>query len=121
MKKNKNYIPHAITFVSLAALPLLAGAVSDFNGLIDLIASLIKRIIPLLIAVAVILFIVGVIKYVMSGDDEEARGKSRNLMIYGIIGIFVIVSIWGFVAILRGTFISRDFVPNIENFIPFRI
>ena len=36
-------------------------------------------------------------------------------MIYGIIGLFVMVSIWGLVAILSGTFDLKNDIPDTVN------
>jgi glycerol-3-phosphate acyltransferase PlsY len=40
----------------------------------------------------------------LAGGDEEKRTTGRNTMIYGIVAIFVILSVWGLVNILNGTF-----------------
>ena len=50
-------------------------------------------------------------KFTLNIDDEakvlelmERRKKMKNLMIYGIIGLFVMVSMWGIVLVLTNTF-----------------
>src|SRR3989344_3906966 len=63
--------------------------------------NLVRQLIPLLVGVAVVVFIWGVIRYITAGESDEKRKAGRNLMIYGIIAIFVIVSICGLVAILQ--------------------
>jgi len=72
-------------------------------GILDTILNLLNKVIPILIVLAIIWFIVGIIKYVVSGD-EEAKKKGRDMMIYGIIGLAVIVGMWGLVNILLTTF-----------------
>jgi hypothetical protein len=42
-------------------------------------------------------FLWGVIQYITAGADEEKRAGARNYMIYGIIGLFVLVSVWALV------------------------
>lgn len=61
-------------------------------------------VLPLLITAAVVLFILGVIKYVSKADEAKEREEGRNFMIYGIVALFVMVSIWGLVGIIQGTF-----------------
>jgi multisubunit Na+/H+ antiporter MnhB subunit len=61
--------------------------------------------IPALITFAVVTLIYGVISYVIAKDDA-AKEKGRNVMIYGIVGLFVIVAMWGLVAVLRNTFLG---------------
>lgn len=73
-----------------------------FN-IIIIIGGILNVIIPVLITLGVVYVIYGVIKYATakeSGEQEEAR----KTIISGIIALFVIVSIWGLVAILNSTF-----------------
>ncbi len=67
------------------------------------ISQLLNTIVPILIILGVIFFIWGVVTYVIAQDDE-AKTRGRDLMIYGLIGLLVIVSMWGLVAILKNTF-----------------
>lgn len=73
------------------------------------IGSIMNTIIPFLIVLAVLYFIWGVISYVVGGD-EEAKKKGREKIIYGIIGLAVIVGVWGLVGIL-----NRTFNPNVTG------
>ena len=72
-------------------------------GILCRIGQILNAIVPVLIALAVVFFIWGVIGYLISGD-EEAKKKGRDRMIYGIIGLAVIVGMWGLVNILARTF-----------------
>lgn len=63
-------------------------------------------IIPLLISLALVMFLAGIVKYVASGDSEEKRDAGKGLMLFGIIALFVMVSVWGFVNILLNTFFA---------------
>lgn len=65
-------------------------------------------VVPFLIGLGLILFLAGVVKFVGAGDNEEKRQGGRNMMIFGIIGLFVMVSIWGFVNILSRSFFGND-------------
>lgn len=63
-----------------------------------------NNLIILFFALAVVFFLYGILKYIYSADNEDSRKASRQIMIYGIIGLFVMVSFWGFVNILINTF-----------------
>jgi hypothetical protein len=78
------------------------GAVSIGNIICE-IGSWFNILIPFLIALAIVVFFWGVISYVI-GADEEAKTKGRDKMIYGLIGVAVIVGLWGFIALLQNTF-----------------
>lgn len=76
----------------------------DLLEIIDIIADIFSATVPVLIAFALIVFIWGVIKYISSGDSEEKRAAARNTIIYGVIGLFAIVAVWGLVEVIRATF-----------------
>jgi len=80
-----------------------AGGLSPLEQFICKIGDILNIIIPILIVLAIVYFIWGVIQYVIS-DDEEAKQAGRNRIIFGIIGLAVIVGVWGLVAILTQTF-----------------
>jgi hypothetical protein len=106
----------AISATFLAPLALFAAVpnTSYFTSLLSQIQVILGYIVPILIALAVIYFLFGVLKYVISGGDPEKRAEGRNIMIWGIIAIFVMVSVWGLVRFLQnltGVDTSNSSVP----------
>ena len=90
--------------VGTFAMPLIASAQS-ITSVTTLISSLINYSIGILIGVAIIAFFVGLIKYLFkSTGDATEKGKAAKLMIYGIIAIAVMLSIYGLVRLLQNTF-----------------
>lgn len=65
--------------------------------------ELLNAVVPVLIALAVLYFVWGVVQYVIS-DDEEAKAKGKDRIIFGIIGLAVIIGLWGLVNLLKNTF-----------------
>lgn len=65
---------------------------------------------PVLVSLGVVYFVWGVVRYVIA-DGEEAKKKGRDMMIYGIIGLAVIISLWGLVNILKETFFGSGAIP----------
>ncbi|MEK7515894.1 MAG: pilin [Patescibacteria group bacterium] len=70
----------------------------------DSIISIINTIfIPVLIAIAFIVFLWGVYKYfIYHGDSESDKMDGRKYAMWGIIGLAVIFSVWALVNILMG-------------------
>lgn len=61
-------------------------------------------LVPVLFAVAFIVFIFGVAKtYILSGGEPAERAKGHKLILWGFIGFFVMLSIWGIVNLLTNT------------------
>lgn len=65
-------------------------------------------VVPFLVGLGLIIFLFGVLKYVSAGDNEEKRESGRGMMIFGIIALFVMISVWGFVRILHQSFFAGD-------------
>ncbi len=95
------------------ALPALALAQTSITGLAAIITNLINGVfVPLVFAIAFLVFIWGVFRYFIGGGDDD-RKKAVQLMLYGIAGFFVMVSVWGLVNILVGTFNLNSNVPQL--------
>lgn len=78
-----------------------------------IIAIINDVLVPLVFAIAFIVFIWGVFSYFIAGkQDEKAQERGRNLMLYGLIGFFVMVSVWGIVNLLVGTFELNTQLPD---------
>lgn len=98
-----------LAYTALAfATPLLVAAQQRVDSIQDAgnwFTDLITNVaVPVIFALAFIVFIWGVFMYfIAGGHDEERRKKGRELMMYGIIGFFVMVSVWGLVNILVGS------------------
>ncbi len=77
---------------------------SYIQGYATLIIGFINSVlVPLLLAVALLVFVWGIVKSFFLGGDK-GREEGRMLILYGIIGFVVILSVWGLVALLGNTF-----------------
>ncbi len=94
------------TLVALA-LPLVSSAqtVRNLSDAGSLIINVINNVlVPVLFAVAFIVFLWGAFNtFILGQGSEDVKEKGKSLMLYGLIGFFVMVSIWGLVNILTGT------------------
>ena len=72
-------------------------------------------IIPLIFSLAVLTFLWGVVQFVINSDDEAKKTKGKQFMIWGIIALTVMVSVWGLVSILSTTFgIDSSVLPKVQ-------
>jgi uncharacterized membrane protein HdeD (DUF308 family) len=76
--------------------------VNQLGDIFGIINRAISAAVPIVISLAILVFIWGVLRYVIS-TDEDKRKDGKNLMLWGIVGIFVMVSVWGLVGILQKT------------------
>jgi hypothetical protein len=82
--------------------------------------DLLGTVVPLLIALGVVYFVWGVVTYVIA-SDEEAKTSGKDRIVFGIIGLAVIISIWGLVYIVVNTFRTDEYAPegtNLQKLIP---
>ncbi len=68
------------------------------------ISGIVNFSIPILGSVAFAIFLWGIVKFIYSGGDEEKRKDAKNYIIYGLIGMFVLVALWGILGIVLSTF-----------------
>ena len=86
--------------------------ITNLTNLINFFTCLIiDSVIPLLFVTSIAGFVYGILKYFLNPDNEEKRKEGKGFMIWGLIAIFVMVSIWGIVGILSNTFL--DSAPKV--------
>lgn len=74
------------------------------NGYVDFIGCAVRvAILPFIFALAVVGFVFGVTTMISQPDNAEAQSKGRTFILWGIIGFFVITSVYALVAIIRRT------------------
>jgi hypothetical protein len=79
-------------------------AVKDFKSLIEnlVIGCFYTSVIDILIALSVIFFLYGIFKFVRT-ENETERASGKQFMLWGIIGLFVMLSVMGIVSILKSS------------------
>lgn len=68
------------------------------------IGDIIDVAIPIVFALALLFFLWGLAKYIFAAGNEEAKDAGKRIMIWGIIALFVMASVWGIVAFLQDVF-----------------
>ncbi len=57
----------------------------------------------LLFAVAVLVFLYGVFTYMKDSASEDARATGRQNIMYGIFGMFIMISVFGIINVIMNT------------------
>lgn len=71
---------------------------TSLQTLIRAIGNLLNLLIPILAAAALLVFLWGVAKFIFKlGGSEKATEEGRNAMVWGLIALFVLASVWGIV------------------------
>ncbi len=112
MQQLKKYI-----FLALTVAPLFTLAATSISEIATTIRGILGNyIIPLLFTIALVYFLVGVIKYIASAGDENKRKEGTQMMLYGIIGLFVMVAVWGLVNLIWNTLRLDTGAPDYPQF-----
>lgn len=84
---------------ALALTPSLAFAQSlgNLETLVRSIGRLIDIALPIVVAIALLAFFWGLVKFIFSAANEDAKKEGQRLMIWGLVALFVMVSVWGLV------------------------
>ncbi len=111
----KKFIYGALIFAP--GLVFAQNNLAGVSSLVSDIGKIIGKIVPILFALAVVFFFWGVVKYLMSvGSDIKKADEGKTLMIYGIIAIAVMASLYGLVGWLQNTLnIGNPAVITIPN------
>lgn len=73
-----------------------------------------KSIIPLLFALAVLVFIYGVVDFIRaSANGDSDTGKKKEFMVWGIVALAVMTGVWGLVGIITNTFGIGNVIPQL--------
>ena len=92
----------SVLVAGIAFIPALASAQTLLNTL-SLVNTFLNALIGLFITLAIVAFFWGVIKYLFNMGTEAAK-EGIQIMLWGVIAIFVMVSIWGIIRLLQATF-----------------
>ena len=90
----------------------LASAPRTFSELANLIVTLIDSAAGLLVIAGIVIYFYGISTSIVKLKDEGGE-KLRAYFVWGILVIFVMVSIWGILRLLQNTLFGGDhFSPS---------
>jgi len=69
----------------------------NFTELIQIFINLATSLMPVLGGIALLVFFWGLVKFIAKSGDEKTHQEGRNLMVWGLIALFVMISFLGIV------------------------
>ena len=100
----KSKLNKALSFIAplaALALPVVVSAQidipTDVGGLQGSFEGIFNLISGILLVIILIYLIWGAFVFATAGGDEDKRKKGRDILLYGLIGIFLLVSIFGLI------------------------
>ena len=89
----------------------------SFGSIVCTIRNLVGRVfVPFAILIATLFFIYGVIKYFIAADSTAARQEGRRFMMWSLLALFVMLSVWGIVRLATDTLgFEFSFPPQLKE------
>lgn len=111
-----NYTGAADTLLEISHTQGRRGA--GLSSIVEISMYFLQRAAELVVGLATVAFIWGLIKYVISESDQDKK-NAKNIIFYGIVILFVMVSVWSLVGIFENTFriggVKVDYSPTGET------
>ncbi|MBI3573678.1 hypothetical protein HY090_01365 [Candidatus Kaiserbacteria bacterium] len=85
-------------------------ALSSFIA--NVVKLIIQPLIVLLFALALFFFANGLFIFFLNANDPKERARGRQILIWGIVGFFVMVSAISIIAVVTKTFCGTAFCPT---------
>jgi hypothetical protein len=95
----KKFIIPALAFAPSIAF---AQSLGNLEDLVRSIGNIVDLALPIVVALALLAFFYGLAKLIWGGPEAVAEGKT--LMIWGVVALFVMVSVWGLVRFVGDAF-----------------
>jgi succinate dehydrogenase/fumarate reductase cytochrome b subunit len=86
------------TKIAYAASTTLNGFVANVDN------TIINPLILLLFALAVVYFLYGILEFLMNQENEEKKTAGKSHMLWGIIGIVIMLGVWSILGMILSTF-----------------
>jgi FtsH-binding integral membrane protein len=86
--------------IAEAATQLQTGAESLVQ---KLVVNILNPITGFLGAIAIAVFLFGVLQFIMNSENEDGIARAKKYMMWGLIGLFIMLSAWGIIGLIQGS------------------
>jgi len=111
---------YILSVLALLSVPAFVFAQTNTvsSSITKFISFLNDYLVPLIFALAFIVFLWGIVKYFfIGGGNDESRSEGRQFIMYGIIGFVIMLSLWGIVALISNSLgIDKNTRPCLPTF-----
>jgi branched-subunit amino acid permease len=87
----------AVSILMAAPLAAFAQSLGNLQQIAQSSLSILNIVITIVFVLAILVFGWGVVKYVASAGDPAKEAEARQFLWWGVIGIFVLASVFGLV------------------------
>jgi hypothetical protein len=73
-----------------------------------------RYLVPIVIALTFIVFLYGLLTFLVSSDDPKKHSDAAKYMLRGLIGLTIALSIWAIVSVGASLFGSAPVIPQLR-------
>jgi hypothetical protein len=84
---------------------------STFADVVQIFISIISALVPVVGLLALFFFLWGGFQILFNSGNEQALAEGKKRLLYGVVALFVMVSVWGLIAVLDNTFFAIQGPP----------
>jgi hypothetical protein len=87
-------------------LPKIAEAASSdaVNSIVSrIVDNIVTPLLELLFFLTLVIFVWGLFGFFKGGEDTEARKKGQQHILWGVVGMFIMVSVYGILRLVAAT------------------
>lgn len=77
--------------------------------------DLVNRLIYLCIGLALVGFLWGVLRFLFSGGNEKLKKDGKDFMVYGILVLFVMTSVWAIVYMVQSFVLDTPYQGDVNT------
>jgi Type IV secretion system pilin len=88
--------------------------ITSIQDLISAVGNLLSIVLPLASLVALLFFVWGLATFILHADDAKAHEEGKNKMLWGVIALFVMVSIWGIIRFFQVDFFGGSPTSTVQ-------
>lgn len=92
-----------IAILGLILVPSIAFAEGTLTDLVNSLLSTVNAFIPLLFGLGILAFLWGMVKFIYNAGDPKKIQEGKQVMLWGIIALAVMMSVWGLARVLKNT------------------
>ena len=81
---------------------------TGLGGLVEYVIGIIDQIIPVLTLLVLLFLLYAAFRYVVKAQEAKGKNPEREAIIWGLISLFVIVSVWGILRAMCTTVIGNS-------------
>lgn len=76
---------------------------ANFSEFVDVLLDILSATVPVIFGITILAILWAGAQMILHADNEQKRADGKRTLMWGVIVLFVMVSMWGFVNLIRSS------------------